>query len=57
MLRNHTGPMLLKMLHAGKIENAKKLITHRFKISEGEKAYEVFQAAAKNNALKIILEC
>jgi len=48
-------PMLLKILHAGKID-AKKLITHRFKFSQILEAYETFANAAKTGALKVIIE-
>ena len=33
-----------------------KLITHHFKLSEVEKAYDVFKHAGENNALKVIIE-
>lgn len=49
-----TTPMLLKVVQAGKIQ-PKQLITHRFKMDEFMKAYEVFGNAAKENALKVIV--
>jgi alcohol dehydrogenase len=50
-----TTPMLLKVLISGKLD-AKKMVTHRFALSEVEKAYETFGNAAKENALKVILK-
>ena len=47
--------MLLNVLKSGKID-ATKLITHHFKLSEAEKAYEIFKHAGENNALKVIIE-
>jgi alcohol dehydrogenase len=49
-----TTPMLLKIVETGKLA-AKKLATHHFKLSEVMKAYETFENAAKENALKVIL--
>ncbi|MBS7070210.1 MAG: alcohol dehydrogenase [Streptococcus parasanguinis] len=36
--------------------DATKLITHHFKLSEVEKAYDVFKHAGENHALKVIIE-
>ncbi|MBK6861637.1 MAG: zinc-dependent alcohol dehydrogenase family protein [Saprospiraceae bacterium] len=47
-------PMLFKTVLAGKLE-PKQLITHRFKLDEIIKAYDTFEHAAKENALKVIL--
>jgi alcohol dehydrogenase len=49
-----TTPALLKMVYAGKLD-AKKMISHRFELTEIIKAYEVFKNAAREQALKIIL--
>ena len=49
-----TTPMLLKTVQAKKL-NASQLITHRFKLSEIIMAYETFQHADKEGALKVIL--
>jgi alcohol dehydrogenase len=46
--------MLLKTVVSGKIK-PEDLITHRFKLDEIIKAYEVFGNAAEEKALKIIL--
>ena len=48
-------PMLLKTLHAGRID-ARQLITHRFQLGEVLQAYETFASAANTKALKVILE-
>lgn len=50
-----TTPMLLKTVRSKKIQ-PNKLITHRFKLDQMIEAYEVFGNAAKNKALKVILE-
>ncbi|MDB5447483.1 MAG: alcohol dehydrogenase [Phenylobacterium sp.] len=48
-------PMLLKTVQARKID-PKQLITHRFKLDQVMDAYETFGQAAKNSALKVIIE-
>jgi alcohol dehydrogenase len=48
-------PMLLKVVESGKLD-AKRLATHRFKLSEVMKAYDTFGNAAKEHALKVILQ-
>lgn len=55
LVSTNTTPLLLKTVEAKKLEPA-KLVTHRFKFSEIEKAYEVFGQAAKNKALKVIIQ-
>ncbi|HVU58485.1 MAG TPA: zinc-dependent alcohol dehydrogenase family protein [Puia sp.] len=49
-----TTPMLFKTVAAGKLDPL-ALITHRFKLSEIVRAYEVFGHADKEKALKVIL--
>lgn len=49
-----TTPMLLKTVQSKKL-NSKQLITHRFKLEEIIEAYDTFQNAAKEKALKVIL--
>jgi alcohol dehydrogenase len=49
-----TTPMLLKTVQSKKLD-PKLLITHRFKLSDIIKAYDVFQHAAKEKALKVVL--
>ena len=50
-----TTPMLFKTVQSKRIE-PKKLITHRFKLGQMIKAYDTFEHAAKEKALKVILE-
>ena len=49
-----TTSMLLKTVQSKKLD-PKLLITHRFKLSDIIKAYDVFQHAANEKALKVIL--
>ncbi|KAH6874198.1 chaperonin 10-like protein [Thelonectria olida] len=50
-----TTPMLLKLVNSGKLQPS-QLITHRFKFSEMEKAYETFGKAAEHGALKVVID-
>ncbi|KAK1757093.1 chaperonin 10-like protein [Echria macrotheca] len=50
-----TTPMLLKMVEAKKLQPS-QLITHKFKFSEIEKAYETFGKAQEHGALKVLIE-
>jgi len=54
LVSTNTTPMLLKTLNAGKV-NPGKLVTHRFKLDEILEAYEVFGNAAREKAMKVIL--
>jgi len=49
-----TTPMLLKTIQSKKLDS-KKLITHRFKLSGIDNAYDTFGNAAREKALKVIL--
>jgi alcohol dehydrogenase len=49
-----TTPMLLKMVQSGRLD-AKKLVSHRFELSEIKKAYDTFGNAAKEHALKVVI--
>ncbi|MFI5130487.1 MAG: zinc-dependent alcohol dehydrogenase family protein [Chitinophagales bacterium] len=49
-----TTPMLLKTIQSKKL-NSRQLITHHFKLSDIINAYDTFQNAAKEKALKVIL--
>ncbi len=49
-----TTPMLYKTVQSRKID-PKQLITHRFKLDQVIEAYNVFENAAKEKALKVIL--
>jgi alcohol dehydrogenase len=50
-----TTPMLLKVVQSGRLQ-PKKLATHRFRLSDVMKAYDTFGNAAKERALKVILQ-
>lgn len=50
-----TTPMLIKAVQAHKID-PKKLITHRFDLSQVLDAYDTFSRAANTKALKVIIE-
>jgi len=50
-----TTPMLLKMVQSGHID-AKRLISHRFELSEIMKAYKAFGNAAKEHTLKVAIK-
>ncbi|KKA28516.1 hypothetical protein TD95_002892 [Thielaviopsis punctulata] len=55
LLDTVTTPMVAKLVASGQLD-AKKLITHRFKASEMEKAYETFGNAAQHGALKVLID-
>jgi alcohol dehydrogenase len=50
-----TTPMLLRIVQSGRFD-AKKLVSHRFELSEIMKAYDTFGNAAKERALKMVLK-
>ncbi len=50
-----TTPMLLGVVQAGRLD-AKKLVSHRFALSDIMKAYDTFGNAAKEHALKVVLK-
>ncbi|AJE47572.1 zinc-dependent alcohol dehydrogenase family protein [Celeribacter indicus] len=54
LVSTNTTPMLLKTLNAGKVDPA-RLVTHRFKLDDILDAYEVFGNAAREKAMKVIL--
>ncbi len=49
-----TTAMLLKTVQSGRLD-AKKLVSHRFELSEIITAYDTFANASKHNALKVVL--
>lgn len=49
-----TTPMLLSILNSGKLQ-VKKLISHHFKLSEIIQAYDTFENALEEHALKVIV--
>lgn len=54
LVSTNTTPMLLKTLSAGKVDPA-RLVTHRFDLDRILDAYEVFGNAAREKAMKVIL--
>jgi alcohol dehydrogenase len=50
-----TTPMLLGVVRSGRLD-AKKLVSHRFALSDIMKAYDTFGNAAKEHALKVLLK-
>jgi len=50
-----TTPMLLKVVRSGRLQ-PRKLATHRFHLADVMKAYDTFGNAAKERALKVILQ-
>lgn len=55
LVNTNTTPMLMKAVSTNKLP-VDKLITHHYKLSEIEKAYDVFLNASKENAMKIIID-
>ncbi|MGT2888466.1 zinc-dependent alcohol dehydrogenase family protein [Streptococcus didelphis] len=55
LVNANTTEMLINVLKSGKID-ATQMVTHHFKLSEIEKAYDIFKHAADHNALKVIIE-
>ncbi|KAK4554468.1 hypothetical protein LTR86_008322 [Recurvomyces mirabilis] len=51
----HTIPQLLDLNSAGKLDTS-AMITHDFKFSEIEKAYDIFSRAAETKSLKVNIE-
>lgn len=49
-----TTPMLLGMVQSGRIP-AKKLVSHRFELTDILKAYDTFANAAKEHAIKVVI--
>jgi alcohol dehydrogenase len=55
LVSTNTTPMLLKTMQSGKLQPA-QLITHHFKLDAMLEAYTVFGNAAKEKAMKVIIE-
>ena len=49
-----TTPMLLKAVQSGRLQ-ARRLVTHRFGLDDIMRAYDTFEHAATEGALKVIL--
>ncbi|KAI9002929.1 alcohol dehydrogenase GroES domain protein, partial [Hyaloraphidium curvatum] len=54
LVDTETTAMLMKLVQSGKVD-ASRVITHRFKLADIEKAYETFGKAAESKALKVIV--
>ncbi|EME79313.1 uncharacterized protein MYCFIDRAFT_70716 [Pseudocercospora fijiensis CIRAD86] len=52
----HTIPTLLNLYANGKLGNAGDMVTHDFKWSQIEEAYDVFSRAAETRSLKVNIE-
>jgi alcohol dehydrogenase len=50
-----TTPMLLRMVRSGRLD-AKKLVSHRYELSEIMKAYDTFANAAHEHAVKVVIK-
>jgi len=50
-----TTPMLLRIVQSGRLD-VKKVVSHRFELSEIMKAYDTFGEASKERALKVVLK-
>src|SRR5450432_507911 len=55
LVNTNTTPMLLKTVSSGKVD-PNKLITHHFKLNEIIRAYDTFGNAAKEKAIKVMIE-
>lgn len=54
LVNTNTTPLLLKTVQSGNLK-PEQLITHHFSLEEISEAYDVFQNAAKSQALKVII--
>ncbi|WP_227370090.1 zinc-dependent alcohol dehydrogenase family protein [Halomonas sp. M20] len=54
LVNTDTIPVLMRVVESGGVEPA-ELVTHRFKLDDIEKAYDIFTDAAKEKAIKMIL--
>ena len=55
LVNANTTEMLMKAISTSSVDYT-KMLTHRFKFSELEQAYDVFKHAAENGAMKVVLE-
>lgn len=55
LVSTYSTPLLLKTVESGKVK-PEQLVTHRFKLDEMMKAYDVFSNASQERSLKVILE-
>ncbi len=54
LVNSNTTEMLLKAISTSSVDYT-KMLTHRFKLSELDEAYDVFKHAAENGAMKVVL--
>lgn len=54
LVNTNTIPVLMRVVESGGVE-PEGLVTHRFKLDEIEKAYDIFTEAAKEKAIKMLL--
>ena len=54
LVNSNTTEMLLKAVATSSVDYT-KMLTHHFKLSELEKAYDVFKHASENQAMKVVL--
>ncbi|ABM18311.1 MULTISPECIES: zinc-dependent alcohol dehydrogenase family protein [Marinobacter] len=54
LVNTDTIPVLMKVVESGGVK-PEDLVTHRFKLGEIEKAYDIFSEAAKEKAIKMLL--
>jgi len=54
LVNTDTIPVLMRVVESGGVEPA-ELVTHRFKLDDIEKAYDIFSEAAKERAIKMLL--
>lgn len=55
VVNTNTIPVLLKMIEAGRLD-PRGLISHRFRLDEIVHAYDLFKNAAREKAIKIVLD-
>lgn len=54
LVSSFSTPELLKMVRSGKLE-PKKMATHRFGLQDMMQAYDTFENAARERAIKVVL--
>jgi alcohol dehydrogenase len=54
LVNTNTIPVLMRVVESGDVKPA-DLVTHRFKLNDIEKAYDIFSEAAKEQAIKMLL--
>ena len=54
LVNTDTIPVLMRVVESGGVK-PEELVTHRFKLDDIEKAYDIFSEAAKEQAIKMLL--